>query len=94
MSSNLEKGYDVALEPEIWARAGEWSANEVEYLAIGLDPLKIQECDAEATLDLKTPERKKIRARIDLVLRGRPTRRSLPPSEFLVVARESCCHVY
>ncbi len=80
---------DIALDAELWAEAGTWAVHEVDYLAVGLDPIKVREIVPDVGLDLKDGERRRIRERIDLVLRGDNNQRSFSPVEFLQIAKKA-----
>lgn len=52
---------DTSIKLEYWGSAEYWTWEEFEYLAVGIDPYKIQKIDREVPLDLKEAERRRIR---------------------------------
>lgn len=81
--------YDISLDAELWARAPHWTFEEFDYLAVGLDPQKIREADAEAELDLLDEDRQLVRQRVGVILRGRNYRQQLSPAEYVQIANDA-----
>jgi hypothetical protein len=80
---------DISADYHQWARAREWTWDELEYLLVGIDPHKLSKIGRDVNLDIRESERVPIRNELDFQRRLGDRKYSLQPDEAIEILKST-----